>query len=82
MDHLVTKNEIVHGIRKLSVAERLDIVSVIWDEIKDSQELEAMSDYDKKLLLNRLSNYRENPESAIDWDELKQVIHDRHVAKS
>lgn len=82
MEHLMSKNEILHRIRKLNVIERLNIIQYIWDEIKDSQELETVSENDKRLLLNRLSNYRANPESATDWDELKQEIHDRYVEKS
>ncbi len=82
MEHLMSKNEIVYGIRKLNVIERLNIITDIWDEIKDSQELETVSENDKRLLLNRLSNYRANPESATDWDELKQDIHDRYAEKS
>lgn len=78
----MSKNEIVYGIRKLNVIERLNIITDIWDEIKDSQELETVSENEKRLLLNRLSNYRAKPESAIDWDELKQEIHDRYAEES
>ena len=82
MEHLMSKNEIVYGIRKLNVIERHNMLTDIWDEIKDSQGLETVSENDKRLLLNRLSNYRANPESATDWDDLKQDIHDRYAEKS
>uniref|UniRef100_Q3AUB4 Dihydropteroate synthase n=1 Tax=Chlorobium chlorochromatii (strain CaD3) TaxID=340177 RepID=Q3AUB4_CHLCH len=79
MENLMSKNAIIYGIRKLNVVERLNIITDIWDEIKDSQELEIVSENDKKVLLDRLANYRANPEFATDWDELKQKIHDRYA---
>jgi hypothetical protein len=54
MQHIMSKNEIVYGIRNLNVIERLNIITDIWDEIKESQELEAVSEDEKILLLNRL----------------------------
>ncbi len=77
MQHVLNKNEIVYGIRKLNVGERLSLITDIWDEIKDAREFETVSESDKKLLLNRLSNYRKNPDSASDWDDLRQEIYDK-----
>jgi len=82
MQHVMSKSEIVYGIRNLNVIERLNIVTDIWDEIKDSRELETVSENDRRLLLNRLANYRANPDSAMDWAELRQEIHDRYAEKS
>ena len=82
MQNVMNKNEIVYGIRKLNVIERLNIISDIWDEIKDSRELETVPENDKRLLLNRLANYKANPDSATDWEELRQEIHDRYAEKS
>jgi len=41
MQHIMSKNEIVCGIRRLNVIEQINIITDIWDEIKDSQELET-----------------------------------------
>ncbi|QTA86361.1 Putative addiction module domain-containing protein, CHP02574 [Desulfonema magnum] len=79
---MMSKNEIVYGIRRLNVIERLNIITDIWDEIKESQELEIVSEDDKRLLLSRLANYRANPESATEWAELRQEVHDRYAEKS
>ncbi|MCF6268919.1 MAG: addiction module protein [Melioribacteraceae bacterium] len=78
----MNKNKIVSEIRKLNVIERLNIVTDIWDEIKESQELEAISENDKRILLNRLANYRANPDSATDWKNLKQEVYDKHAEQS
>ena len=79
MQHMISKNEIVYGIRRLNVIEQLNIITDIWDEIKDSQELESLSEDDRRLLLNRLENYRSTPDSATDWADLKQDIHNRYA---
>ena len=81
MEHIMSKNDIVYEIRRLNVTERLNIVTDIWDEIKEAQELETVSEDDKKILRNRLANFRANPDSAADWTNLKQEIHDRYAEK-
>ena len=78
MQHVIKKNKIVSEIRKFNVIERLSIVTDIWDEMKESQEFETISEDDKRILLNRLTNYRANPNSEIDWTTLKQEITDRY----
>ena len=82
MQDIINKNELFYEIRRLNVIERLNIVTDIWDEIKESQELTYISEEDKKLLLNRLANYRTNPDSATDWTNLKQDIYDRYSEQS
>ena len=82
MQDITNKNEIFYEIRRLNVIDRLNIITDIWDEIKESQELAYVSEEDKKLLLNRLSNYRTNPDSAIDWTNLKQDIYGRYSEQS
>ncbi|MBU1697245.1 MAG: addiction module protein [Proteobacteria bacterium] len=82
MQDIINKNELFYEIRRLNVIERLNIVIDIWDEIKESQELTYVSEEDKKLLLNRLANYRTNPDSAIDWTNLKQDIYDSYSEQS
>ena len=82
MQEIINKIELFYEIRRLNVIERLNIVTDIWDEIKESQELTYISEEDKKLLLNRLANYRTNPDSATDWTNLKQDIYDRYSEQS
>ena len=45
------KSKIASDIRKLSIMQRLDILTDIWDEIKESKELEAISAEEKRILL-------------------------------
>ncbi|MCP4350245.1 MAG: addiction module protein [Desulfobacterales bacterium] len=82
MQYTVNKSKITDEIRKLGVIERLNIITDIWDEIKESEALEPVSEEEKKLLLNRLANYRANPDSASDWTELKREVYDRYDKQS
>ncbi|MEW6089231.1 MAG: addiction module protein [bacterium] len=77
----MNKTEILQDIRKLNVIERLNIITDIWDEIKESKELYPVSDEEKRLLVNRLANYRANPGSASDWANLKQEAYKKHDKK-
>ena len=79
MQHMISKSEIVYGIKRLNIIERLNVISDVWDEIIDSQELETVSEDDRRILLNRLANYRADPDSATDWAELRQETYDRYA---
>ena len=81
MPSIMNKNKVVQQLRELNVIERLNIITDIWDEIKESRELEFVSGEEKRLLLNRLANYRSNPGSAKDWKDLKQEIYERYDKK-
>lgn len=82
MPSVMHKSKIVQQLRELNVIERLNIITDIWDEIKESRELELVSDEEKELLLNRLANYRSNPGSAKDWQDLKQEVYERYDKKN
>lgn len=79
MQQRVNKRDLVHEIRRLQVIERLNLVTEIWDEIKESQELETVVEDEKRLLMNRLAQYRANPDSATDWTDLRKEMYDRYA---
>jgi len=74
---MIQNTVIINEIRKLNVFDRLNIITDIWDEIKESKDLEPVSEKEKQLLLNRLAKYKANPDSAIDWTQLKQEVSDK-----
>lgn len=78
MQQAMNKSEITNEIRKLNIIERLNIITDIWDEIKESKLLEAVSDEEKRLLLNRLADFRARPESASDWTDLKREAYGKY----
>lgn len=82
MPTTMSRRKIISELRKFDVIERLDIITDMWDEIKESRELETISDEEKKLLMNRLANYLSNPDSAIEWATLKQEVYDKYDKKN
>jgi len=82
MPAVMHKRKIVQQLRELNVIERLNIITDMWDEIKESRELEFVSDEEKELLLKRLANYRSNPGFAKDWSDLKQEVYERYDKKN
>ena len=78
MPSVMHKSKIVQELRELNVIERSSIITDMWDEIKESRELEFVSEEEKRLLLNRLANYRSNPGSAIEWTDLKQEAYEKY----
>lgn len=79
MQHLANKKDLLHEIRRLQVVDRLNLVIEIWDEIKESEALESVSEDEKKLLLTRLSHYKTSPESATDWIDLRKEMYDKYA---
>jgi hypothetical protein len=43
-----------------------------------TKKVEAITEDDKRILLNRLANYRANPNSAMDWTGMKKAIYGRY----
>jgi putative addiction module component (TIGR02574 family) len=61
-------------IRKLSVPERLQLVTEIWDSILDTPELLPVSDELADELKKRLEAHRASPEDSEPWDSVDQKI--------
>ncbi len=78
MQKSMNKSSLINEIRKLGITERLNILSLIWDEIKESKVLETIPEEDERLLMDRLANYRQNPSSASDWTELKKEVYEKY----
>jgi len=61
-------------IRKLSVPERLQLVTEIWDSILDTPELLPVSDELADELQKRLEAHRASPEDSEPWDSVDRKI--------
>jgi putative addiction module component (TIGR02574 family) len=57
---------------ELELAEKLQLVEDLWDSI-DPESLPVMN-WHKKELAKRDANFRNNPKSAIPWEEVKKRI--------
>ncbi len=64
----------VSEILQLSVAERIQIVEDIWDNILESPQSLSLSDTEKAELDKRLESYNQNPNEGIKWETLKKNL--------
>jgi putative addiction module component (TIGR02574 family) len=58
---------------KLSVEERLQLVEDLWDSIAaDTQDTPfELTDEEKAELDRRMAEHEANPESALDWNDVR-----------
>jgi putative addiction module component (TIGR02574 family) len=65
--------------RRLSIAERLQLVEDIWDSIAADADLNSLplADEDKALLDERLADLEANPSAGASWTEVRARIVNR-----
>ncbi len=61
----------------LSIAERIQLVEEIWDSIAATPEALELTDAQRAELDRRLAEHREDPESAIPWEEVRRDLMSR-----
>src|SRR5439155_345099 len=59
------------GLDRLSVVERLDLISTIWDSIPNTLEALPIPEWHRRELERRLADCETNPEASIPWEEVK-----------
>ena len=62
------------AIKQLSVAERLDLISELWDSIPDSLDELPMPDWHREELERRLAAADADPDAAIPWEEVRDRL--------
>jgi putative addiction module component (TIGR02574 family) len=62
--------------RRLSIAERLQLVEDIWDSIAADADTESLpvSEADQALLDQRLAEREANPDAGSSWPEARERI--------
>ncbi len=69
-------------IKQLSVTERLDLISELWDSIPDSLEELPIPEWHREELERRLAAADADPGGAIPWEEVRQRLrrkYGRHI---
>ncbi|HEV7683578.1 MAG TPA: addiction module protein [Pyrinomonadaceae bacterium] len=61
-------------IKQLSVTERLDLISELWDSIPDSLEELPIPEWHPEELECRLAAADADPDTAIPWEEVRQRL--------
>lgn len=59
---------------ELSVPERIQLVTEVWDSIAACPEKIELTDATRKLLRQRLEAYRANPAAGSPWKDVKDRI--------
>ena len=62
------------AINQLSVAERLDLISVLWDSIPNSLEELPIPEWHREELERRLAAADADPAGAIPWEEVRRRL--------
>jgi len=57
--------------KKLSIAERINLVEEIWDSIAEENGCFELSEAQKEELDRRLESFRANPSQGRTWEEIK-----------
>jgi putative addiction module component (TIGR02574 family) len=68
-------------IRQLSVAERLDLISALWDSIPNSLEELPVPEWHREELERRLADADANPGASIPWEEVMERLHDKKLSR-
>ena len=68
----VSKAELIHEIRRLPFAERVELLEELWNEAE--KECPQLLEWQKELLDQRLRDAEANPEDWVSWDEAKQRL--------
>lgn len=58
----------------LSVEEKLQLISALWDSMSDHPENIPIADWQLEELERRIANQRDNPEQGQTWEEVKHEI--------
>lgn len=61
-------------IRKLPVKEKLQIMEVLWEDLRSQVQEEPVPGWHKELLDSRRKAIEEGREKILDWDEVKDTL--------
>lgn len=61
-------------VLKLPVADRLKLVTAIWDSIADDPGSLELTEAQRRVLDERLDDLEQDPESGSPWPEVKARI--------
>ena len=61
----------------LSVEQRLELISELWDSIPDSLDTLPVPEWHREELDWRLAAADANPDAAIPWEEVKRRLREK-----
>lgn len=61
-------------IRKLSVAERLELVEDVWDSIVAEGDGLPVPESHRQTLARRRQEHRDHPDDVVPWEEVRAQL--------
>ncbi len=69
----MSQADIPADILAMPVADRIELVSKIWDSIADDAAI-GLSDDHREILEQRLADHQRSPEQGTSWETLKKQL--------
>jgi putative addiction module component (TIGR02574 family) len=66
------------NLEQLSVAERLDLISLLWDSIPDSADALRIPEWHREEIERRLAAADADPAAGIPWEEVKKRLREQY----
>lgn len=61
-------------IRKLSLADRIQLLEDVWESIADEPDAWELTQEQKNELDRRVAAYEANPQNTFTWEEVKASL--------
>ena len=58
-------------VHQLTVAERLELIDTLWESLRSNPEHLPVSDEERVLIEERRAEHGRNPESAVQWEDVR-----------
>lgn len=72
----MTRVELKREILRLPIEERLELAEAIWESVEESGELQALPEWQRQVLDERIAADDAQPDAGSPWGEVKKRILD------
>jgi len=70
------RRELLAELLELTPAERLDLISDLWDSL-EPDDLPPLTNDQIEEMERRVAEHRANPDSALSWEEVRAELRSR-----
>lgn len=67
------------GFEELSIEEKIDYVQSLWDHIAADADIVPLTEWQKKVLDQRMAAFAKDPEAGIPWEEILDRLRSKLV---
>ena len=65
------------GFEDLSIEEKIDYVQSLWRHIAADVDRVPLTEWQKRLLDQRLTAYEKDPQAGVSWEELRERLRNK-----